>query len=555
MKNFLNNISIKNEKFNSYISNKTTTIKGPKRPLIKALFWILLIGLLIYFLTNINWRISKEGFGIFASNIKRFFQPVIISNYIKGGNLFYLSIIAMAKTFLFALIGTLAGGALAFITSIFSNYKMNNKYVAITFKIITTFLRILPELIFIYLFILSFDRGISLFLIYCWFSWLWLHEYFTQTIMTAEFSIYYQILKTSNSKFKAFFQEILPQIKNKFINYMIFSLESNIRWGALLSMFGFINIGTYLNSPITTTNYKYFNELMVPLFVLTVFFLLFDGLIYGITNFILKDKTITIEKFKTVKRKKYIKTIFLILFSIFILVMLSYFIYLNRNNHFYPAEAKKYLVQLFNPNWKNIKNDNVSIFSLLSEYISLITITLILCFAFTYIKLIFKNYYLNKKVYYILKIKNTAIRFLPVTILFILFYTFFITPQTAFVFAFAIHSSTALARNLEKKINDINLTQLKVEYHLTNSKFQTFNKFIFPYIKPTLLSLFTYEAEKTMRNFVLFGSFTSSLLGLKATLARYKEFNDIAPYIWIQIFIVGLVTLGSWLIRRKYINQ
>ena len=93
---------------------------------------------------------------------------------------------------------------------------------------------------------------------------------------------------------------------------------------------------------------------------------------------------------------------------------------------------------------------------------------------------------------------------------------------------------------MEKKINDINLTQLKVEYHLTNSKFQTFNKFIFPYIKPTLLSLFTYEAERTMRNFVLFGSFTSSLLGLKATLAR---------------FIVGLVTLGSWLIRRKYINQ
>jgi len=120
---------------------------------------------------------------------------------------------------------------------------------------------------------------------------------------------------------------------------------------------------------------------------------------------------------------------------------------------------------------------------------------------------------------------------LPVTILFILFYTFFFAPQTAFVFAFAIHSSTALARNLEKKINDINLTQLKIEYHLTNSKFQTFNKFIFPYIKPTLFSLFTYEAEKTMRNFVLFGSFTSSLLGLKATLARYKEFNDIAPYI------------------------
>lgn len=30
MKNCLNNISIKNEKFNSYISNKTTTIKGPK---------------------------------------------------------------------------------------------------------------------------------------------------------------------------------------------------------------------------------------------------------------------------------------------------------------------------------------------------------------------------------------------------------------------------------------------------------------------------------------------------------------------------------------------
>jgi hypothetical protein len=63
-------------------------------------------------------------------------------------------------------VGTLFGAITAFITSYFGNTKINSIYVYLPFKIIIITLRILPEIIFIYIFSSSSDKMLALFFIF-----------------------------------------------------------------------------------------------------------------------------------------------------------------------------------------------------------------------------------------------------------------------------------------------------------------------------------------------------------------------------------------------------
>jgi hypothetical protein len=53
---------------------------------------------------------------------------------------------------------------LAFVTAYFGNKSFNSKYVYIPIKVLTILLRILPEIIFIYMFRMSFDKNLGMML-------------------------------------------------------------------------------------------------------------------------------------------------------------------------------------------------------------------------------------------------------------------------------------------------------------------------------------------------------------------------------------------------------
>lgn len=116
---------------------------------------------------------------------------------------------------------------------------MNKYWIAIPIKFIIIVLRLLPELFFIYLFQISADKTLAINLIFSWFTWLWLHEYFSQVIENANFEIFYWLTKIKQNKFTAFFKEIWPQISPKILNYIFYAFESNIRWSTILSKLGF----------------------------------------------------------------------------------------------------------------------------------------------------------------------------------------------------------------------------------------------------------------------------------------------------------------------------
>ncbi|TPE57191.1 ABC transporter permease, partial [[Mycoplasma] falconis] len=228
----------------------------------KVLFYLFLIGLVITGLIIVNFSITTSGVNLFFKNLKDFFSPKLYVSEYGNINMFSISFRFLWYSIKVIFLGTTIGILFAFITAYFSNYQMNNKYVVIIFKALIIFLRLFPELFFIYFFTMSFDKSLAINLIFIWFTWLWMHEYLSQSIENCNFTIFYHLIKIQKSKFKAFRQEIWPQFRIKFFNYSFYAFESNIRWSAILSTLGFGGIGSLIN-PASLTNY--FNQILIPL--------------------------------------------------------------------------------------------------------------------------------------------------------------------------------------------------------------------------------------------------------------------------------------------------
>ncbi|WP_412031733.1 ABC transporter permease subunit [Metamycoplasma buccale] len=542
--------------FKEKISNKNLNIKGNIKIGWKVVFWFFIIGILLFFISNINFRFAKYGFNLFWENIGKFFNISNQSLLYGKQNLFALSFSFLFYSIKITFLGTAIGVILAFITSYFSNYKMVNKYIAGLFKIITTFLRILPELIFIYIFSISFDKTLAITLILSWFTWLWLHEYFSQAIENIDFSIFYHLTKIKKSKFMAFYEEIWPQIKMKFTNYIFYAFESNLRWNSILSKLGFLGIGILLNVPELGS--QHYSNLFIPLFVLISFLFLLEIIHIGYTELFLETKTLKIKTKEYEKNNLIKKVIKVLIFTLFItLIALS--IKLLIGQKYYKIAGWQEFKNFFNPNWNDLHtktyNDN-NIFKIIIEFISLITISTIFTYIISFLKLFFINNKINNKnISLFLKFINTFIRGVPIIVLFFIFNPIFIGNPISFVIAFSIHSASSLVRNLENSINKIDQQKINNLTKQGWSKWKIYNKFIVPTIKLDFITFITFEIEKITRNFISYGIYASCLLGIKSTLSISREMSDIASYLWIGVILIAITNLISYSIRYKVTNN
>ena len=561
-----NIIKIKSKNFYEEISNGNIKLKGSINILYKILFWIFLLFIIGYLLTNIDLSFSKYGAKIFTNNIINFLKFKTISNYFENQSLFTLSIKLLWTSIKITFVGTLFGAITAFITSYFGNTKINSIYVYLPLKIIIITLRILPEIIFIYIFSSSSDKMLALFFIFWWFTWIWLHEYFSQILENVNITINFQLIRNSKNKFKSFMINIWPLVNKKFISYVFYSFESNIRWSTILSNLGFIGIGSLLNLPII--NNKYFNELAIPLLILILFIISINLLKKIIINYFFNNninseknskivfvsrnkwinynmnKKLSYSDFNSNKKIKLAVKIFIYLLTL-ILTILS--LSQLANQKLYKLNSNNFLHSLLLPNW-NIVNKN-SIYKEIIEFISLIFITLIVIKFLVYVKVFLESKKINK-FNTIFNLKNAFSRHIPILTLFIFISPLFNSPQIAFLISFSIHSSDIISNNLVKSVNKIE------EYKINNlikqgwTKLKIYNNFIIPTIKKDNLSFASFEVEKITKNYITYGSFTSSLLGSNAFITREKEYDDITPYIWISIFIVILINSLNYVFRN-----
>ncbi|AZZ65796.1 ABC transporter permease [Metamycoplasma phocicerebrale] len=536
------------------IDNNATLKKGPIRSYLKVIIWILIIAAFIGSIFIINFSFAKNGWSLFFKNWKDFFSPSSFSNLYKE-NLFLISIKFLWNSVKIVFLSTTLGLFFAFITSYFANYKTNSKYIAIPVKILVIFLRIFPELFFIYLFKVSFDKTLSIHFILTWFTWLWLHEYFSQTIENANFNIFYHLVKIRNSKFKAFWIEIWPQIKRKIIGFFFYAFESNLRWATILAQLGYLGIGILTNpqqEPIE------FNQILIPLLILVIFLVIVEIISQNINKLFFESKTINEINHKKYKDKKIIKRFFGWLLIISALVICGFGIASLVGQKFYASEVSNYFKQMFQANWSQVHLDlsQDGIFYILLQLGALVFVTWVLIYIISYFRiLIMTKSLVGSKISTIIKYTNMFIRAMPVVTIFLLFSNLFNVYAAGFVVAFAIHGVTSLSRNLAQATNAISTEKIYELKKMNYSNFWIYRHYIRPLVRLDFITLGSFQIEKTIRNFITFGSLSSSLLGEQATLNKVKKISDIAPYLWIGMIIIAVVNLVAYLIRVKFTKQ
>ncbi|MCV3733697.1 ABC transporter permease [Mycoplasma enhydrae] len=528
--------------------------KGPLRLVWKIILACIIIAFIISSIFIINFSFARNGWGLFWSGIKDFFSPNSYSN-LWGENLFLLSLKFLWNSIKIVLLSTSLGFVLAFISAYFSNYKMNSKYVAIPVKFLVIFLRIFPELFFIYLFKISFDKELSIYFILSWFSWLWLHEYFSQTIENVNFNIFYHLTKTKYSKFRAFWIEIWPQIRKKITGYFFYAFESNIRWATILANLGFLGIGILTNPQNNPLDYT---QLLIPLLVLVIFLFLVELVSLNMNKLFFENKTTNVINQKKYSQKKITKKIIGLIIVLSLVIICIFGISSIAGKKFYASGASSYFKEMFNGKWSaiNLSFQENGIFYMLIEFGALIFITWCLVYLISYFKvLIMTRSLVGLKTSLIFKYINLFIRAIPIVTIFLIFSNLFNGFSAAFVIAFGIHSASSLSRNLALNTNALNQEKIDALKKMKYSSFWIYRNYVRPMIKLEFITLASFEIEKLVRNFITYGYLSSSLLGQHAAQKKHQEISDVAPYLWIGLIIIATVSLVSYLIRLKYTKQ
>lgn len=534
--------------------NNTILKNGPYNLFWKIGFFLIISSLIIVSIYIINFSFSRNGISLFFEGLKDFFTPSTYSN-LYNQNLFIISFTFLWNSIKLVFLSTIFGFIFAFLTAYFSNMKTNSKYIAIPVKITVIFLRIFPELFFIYLFKISFDKELAITLIYCWFTWLWLHEYFSQTIENANFNIFYHLTKSKTSKFKAFRLEIWPQIRKKFISYYFYAFETNLRWSAILANLGYLGMGILTNPQSNPVDYS---QLLIPLIILVTFLFLLEVISEYFNKLFFENRSTNEINFKKYNTKKLIKKVLAVAFLIIGLTITVITVKNLSNQTFHKTETSNFFSKMFQGEWTKLTLDfsNDGIFWILLQLFSLVFLTFILVYVISYFRmLLMAKQLVGKKVGIFYKYYNIFIRSIPSVILFLLISNLFNEFSAAFVFAFAIHSSASLSRNLYQTINLVNETKIKELKKLKYTNFWIYKNYIRPKIKLDFITFASFELEKITRNFITYGSLSSSLLGQKTNLNRANDIENIAPYLWIGFLVIAFISLVSYLIRLKLTKQ
>ncbi|MBN0970582.1 ABC transporter permease subunit [Mycoplasma phocoeninasale] len=548
----MDDITITKKWWREEITHRNQKLKGPVNILWKILFLIFLIAFFIFSVYYIGFGFSNNGLVILKNNLRSFFNASSFSKLFNE-NLFILSLRFLWESIKIIFLGTALGIILAFLSAYFSNYKMNSKYVVIPVKITIIFLRLIPEVFFIYLFKISFDKSLAIMLIFVWFTWIWVHEYFSQAIENSNFSMFYHLTKNKSSKFKAFWIEIMPQVKIKLLNYIFLAFESNLRWSSILFEFSFLGIG-YLIYP-NTRNIEY-SELMIPLIVLILFLFLLEIINFSLKRFFLVSKTqpVNLKKYAIEQNSKKIIITLLIIAAI---TIIGFGVASLVNEKAYLGSGASYINNFFRPNWENVSwGFSGGVAHMILQLAALAFVSLVLIYGIAYLKMFFMTKQLfGNKTSITFRLTNSAIRAIPTISWFLIISSLFINSYAPFVIAFAIHGASSMARNLESSIRKIDQSKIDNLRIRGYNKIKIFNNFILPSIKLDFITFFSFELEKTIRNFITYGLYGASLLGEATQLSRVKEINDIAPYLWIGFIIIALINLVAYLIRIKFKNN
>ncbi len=520
----------------------------------KLLITILFLSIICVSMVMVGFQYSPYGIEIFIKNLKELFSFNSTIDLYPNNNLWNLSFEFLWKSIQGVIVGTTIGFVLAIISSYFVNYHfIRTKIANEIIKIILAILRALPTIVFIYFFKLNFGgRGsnVALYLLYAWFSWLWLHKYMIEIYDSLNYYPYYVLRNQGCNRIISYLKTIFFQINNRFISLYLYSLESNMRWVSLLGVLGFIGIGQL----ISYAQSQNFSNMGIPVFVITIFMLFLEATIFLINRFLLIHKSFTFNKNKKIKfyfnYKVFIKWFLLLLIIILFLVSIitmSINQYADLNNSFISG--------LFSPNWSILSSKNNLFLDILMLFFQSISIMFIAIFIS--LILIFISAFKLFKYYSIFGISiTTIIRSFPMVALFFILNPLYSSPISSICVILAIGSATIISKNIGELINKIDNRIINYYVMQGYSKISIFFKYVLFYIHLEFWSIVLFEFESKFRDLITYGSYGASSIG--ASIDNYQSkgnYINMAPFIWISFFITLFIIIINYLIKFFLIEK
>ncbi|ADK69883.1 ABC transporter permease subunit [Mycoplasma mycoides subsp. mycoides] len=511
------------------------------------------------------YQVAKKLVLLFSFENKNFLDTSYISN--EYTNLFLDTLSLLWVTIKLALTGTFIGFILAVITSFLSFSKVNNKFFSYLLSAVILILRSTLELIFITLITSTFRNDLSLLLVYIWFTWLWLHKYYIDMLNSFDLQAYYVSISQGNSKFKAFFKEIYPRIKNRVIALFIFSFESNIRWASILAALSLPGIGRLI--VYGSENTAHFNQLGIPLLVLMSFILVLELLNYLFKKYLVearskvyKQKNETkLEYYTRLSKKLNVNKIIISLIFIS-LTIISIITFINIPIYIFNLDyVKSFFNNLLNPNFasfsifnKHIENNPIL---LIWNSLQFTIVAMFICIVITIIGIRLQSIRLNNLfIVIICRSLNVLIRLIPTIVYFYVFHPIFSNVLTLLIIVVSLHQASSKAKQLVEVIDNLNIqiiNNLKIQGYSNN---QIFLKYVLPAIKIEFISLSIFYFELIFRASITYYILASDKLYIGYLITKYLDTKAFYPrlamsYVWIATFAILTINLIARYVNKK----
>ncbi|MHA3839506.1 ABC transporter permease subunit [Mycoplasma sp. HF14] len=445
-------------------------------------------------------------------------------------------------------IGTFFGFLVAMITGYFSATNIHkHKFIPIIVKIVLMLLRAFPVIVFILLFKSAFSAELASFVLYFWFTWLWMNRYISDLIESCSTKTYYQDIALGKSKLKSFYKNIYQQVRIKFFLNFFLSYESNIRWLTILGLVGINGLGEVFSDPK-----HYQNSFGITLLFIALFILIIEAILYLLNKVLLVQKPQKIVNIKQIKSWKYNwKSYVLGLLVLVYLVILIWGLISLKDSQVYKDTLFDYFNNVF-------KFDFSAFDTGLFEQYSIILLQAYVSMVFAYIFSVMYAYILAERInknYSVIvsKVFLTFIKVVPTYFWFMILNPL-MESATAITLALVVSSFRKMVKQISESINTLPNYSIQLYKDKGWSKFKIYRRYILPYVNKQLISVFIFQSEDAVRNSISYGTFAN--LGIYNLVLQYQDkgqYNKIFPVILPAYIFFIILEISFWIYKEKNI--
>lgn len=167
-------------------------------------------------------------------------------------------IVSILQTIAMAYLGTLFGGIIAFIISLIaSNNIFNNKFISLIAKWLLSFIRVIPSLIIVLIFVVAVGPGLFAGVITIIISTIGtLGKLFTESLENLDQTSATSLSATGANKIQIYKYAIWPEFLPSYISNLLYCFDINMRTAVGLGIFGGGGIGYKLYMAMRVLHYK-----------------------------------------------------------------------------------------------------------------------------------------------------------------------------------------------------------------------------------------------------------------------------------------------------------